>query len=422
MRNGLLGSIAVLVASAAMALAQPPGTLPPPTPVEPLPTPAADPSMVPLLPGMQQQAEDTVYLERVWFRPELLVWWVRGQPSRWPLIMTGNQINGPVPGAPGAVTIFGGQDIELSTIVGGKATVGSWLPGSVRVGVETSGFVLERKPVTRNVFTGPLGIPTIGTPFINDLTGALDFVGASSPGNPGAMSGLAHTQFWGTEANMLFNFYRGPRFRWNTIVGFRNFNLAETIAVNAFTNVNAGGPTFLGNAAPIGSTIRWEDRFETNNHYYAGQIGGDFEYRWRFLVFNLTSKTSVGDIHRVVETSSFTRLDGAGPPQVVPGGVLAALTNFGRRTDNTFSWSQEVSLRAAVHLTRGFMVYYGVDWIFLDNTVRPGDQIDPFVNPTIVPARPEHGALLGGNAVPNRIFNGSHFWAGGLKFGFNIQY
>lgn len=437
MRNGLLGSIAVLVASAGIALAQPPAPTPgssalvspvplktEPLPTLPPPTPVPDPSMAPLLPGMEAPpGDDTIYLERIWFRPELLIWWSRPGPSRWPLIMTGNQLEGPIPGAAGAVLIFGGREFDWHTFVGARATVGSWLPGSTRVGLEASGLVLERRPIVENVSTGPLGIPTIGTPFINDLTGALDFVGASSPGNPGAMSGLAHSQFWGTELNMLFNFYRGPRFRWNQILGFRNFNLAETIAVSAQTLVNTPGPTFLGAAAPVGSTLRWEDRFETNNHYYSGQIGSDFEVHWRYFVFNFTTKTAAGDIRRSVESSSFTQQSGGGAPtQTVPGGVLAALTNFGRRVDNEFSWSQELGVRLAVHLTRGFMFYYGADWIYWDGTVRPGDQIDPFVNPTIVPRRPEHGALLGGNAFPNRIFDGSHYWAGGIKFGFTVQY
>jgi hypothetical protein len=274
-----------------------------------------------------------------------------------------------------------------------------------------------------NSATGPLGIPIIGTPFINDLTGALDFVSASSPGNRGAMTGLAQSQFWGTDLNMLFNFYRGPRFRWNALLGFRHFNLAEAIAVTSRTQVAALGPTFLGAAAPVGSTLLWEDRFETTNRFYSGQFGSQFSYAWRYFVFGLNTKLAMGNNRASVESSSFTRLSGAGGPAVtVPGGVLAQLTNFGRRTNNQFSWGSENGIQLGVQLTRGFMVYYGADYIYWNNVVRPGDQIDPFVNPTIVPRRPEHGALLGGNAFPNRIFNNSHYWAGGIKFGMTVQY
>jgi hypothetical protein len=68
-------------------------------------------------------------------------------------------------------------------------------------------------------------------------------------------------------------------------------------------------------------------------------------------------------------------------------------------------------------LPNGMHAFVGYDVIYLDNVVRPGDQIDATLNLTGNPAISGTGAVLTGAARPQPQFNSSSFWAQGINFG-----
>jgi hypothetical protein len=86
---------------------------------------------------------------------------------------------------------------------------------------------------------------------------------------------------WTVELNMFANVLRTQYMTINLVGGFRHFSLAEGMYVQNNILVQTGGFTFLGNPIAAGTPIAMEDRFDTQNRFYGGQIGYQFQYRWR---------------------------------------------------------------------------------------------------------------------------------------------
>lgn len=447
MLKGLLGSVAALAAGAGLAYGQPralpPAVDPPPAAVAPNiglvppggvapnqrlplgelpPNLNADPgAVVPdgfSGPGLLQGGGPSAggyYLPRVWGRFEYLLWQPRQGPSNTPLVVQGTVPNGVNPFLPGAVVILGsGRDFDWDYANGARFTWGAWLPGSTKVGVEASLFLTEVKPITRAFDSGPLGIPVLGTPFINELTGAIDSLFASNLGTPGRIYGSAKTQTYGAEINMLGNVFRAMYFSTNVFAGFRHASLQEEITLQYNSPGNPNG-FFLG--VPNAGPIAMEDRFTTRNYFYGGQLGFQFEYRWRSLVFEYDTRIAMGVTRRILDVGGVSR---AGAVQV-PGGLFAATTNIGQRADNDFGVIPQIHGLVGWQAMQCLRLHVGFDFLYMTSVIRPGDQIDPVVNPTLVPFRPEFGAALG-TARPAQRFVTTDYWLQGWSFGATLRY
>src|SRR5262249_55239918 len=87
---------------------------------------------------------------RFWASSEYLLWWVKNGPLPVPLVTT----NGPgtigAVNEPGSQVLFGGgspNGLDYGTFSGIRATVGGWIGDQGVVGIEGSGFLLERRAV-----------------------------------------------------------------------------------------------------------------------------------------------------------------------------------------------------------------------------------------------------------------------------------
>jgi hypothetical protein len=459
MRHGLLGSIVALVASAGVTFAQKPTAVDPinaptaghatavsPLPIsqassiyEPLnvsspPAPAAAPADSPAWtafgPGSDAGYDGNSHgFRRYWVSGDYLLWSVKNGGERWPLIISGTIISGATPGAPGTEVLFAGSPFDFGGISGARASAGGYLPGSSRFGVEAMGLILPTRTISNSAATGPLGFPVLGTPFINDLTGGFDSVNAGSPGNPGSIFASASTMLWTAEIDLFANLVRTPYFSANVITGFRHFNLAEGFFLQQNRTIGSTGQTFQGVPLPLGSRTLVVDDFETTNRFYGWQFGFDFEYRFRCWSFDLGLHSAIGNMHEAVQVSGFSQ---ATIPVVVnnvpgtvtsraTGGVLAQTTNIGRRLDDEFAVVPEVTADVGYQITHAIRFQVGYSFLYASNVVRPGEQIDPRVNPTLVPTRPEFGLPLGSNR-PMQIFSKTDFWAVGVNFGVTIMY
>ncbi|MFL5340542.1 MAG: BBP7 family outer membrane beta-barrel protein [Gemmataceae bacterium] len=442
MRNGLLGSIAALAAGAGLAFAQSPRLTPagpvagPPAMVAPAanePVPSAaycppgemgSPAVDMVGPGAAQATGREHPC--VWIEGENLLWGVKNGPNHWPLIVSGNIPNGAVPGAPGALVIFGNGDYDYGLIDGARARAGMLFPGSSWFGLEAEGLILPRRTLTGAAASGPLGIPVIGEPFINTATGLVSSVNASSPANPGSMSAQASIELWTAEVNAYASLYRGDVLHVSVISGFKHFDLAELLVVDASRTIGSAGQTFLGRPLAIGSAVAWEDRFDTTNRFYGWELGVNYELVYGRWVANLDLHSAIGSMRESVDYGGFSQAT-TGPAaarvtQQVPGGVLAAISTLGRRTTDNFAWVPELRAELGYRLTRNIRVSMGYTFLYASNTVRPGNQIDTMVNPTIVPLRPEYGLAAPVPVRPLPQVHHSDFWAQGVNWSLNIAF
>jgi hypothetical protein len=353
-------------------------------------------------------------MERAWASFEYLLWKPRNGPNPWPLAVQGTLPNGENPFLPGAVTIFGGKEINWDFQNGARFTAGAWLPGSTVIGLEASLFLTELKTLTRAFQSGPDGIPLLGAPFINETTGTIDSLFASNVGAPGRIYASAKTQTWGAELNMLANIYRHMFFSSNILVGFRHAALEEetTLQFNS-----AGNPNGFFQGAPNGDPTALEDRFTTRNFFYGGQLGFEFEYRWRSLTLDFDTRIAMGVMHRILDVNGVSRAGAV----TVPGGLFASTTNIGETHDNDFGVIPQLHTALGWQLTQNLKFFIGFDFLYMTSVVRPGDQIDNVVNPALVPFRPEFGAAVG-TARPAPKFVTNDYWITGTSFGFTIRY
>jgi hypothetical protein len=95
--------------------------------------------------------------------------------------------------------------------------------------------------------------------------------------------------------------------------------------------------------------------------------------------------------------------------------------NQGRQTTNWFVVAPEVAVQIGYQITEHFRVQVGYEFLYVNDVVRPGDQIGLTVNPKLVPTSPAFGSNPGLNQ-PAPAFRQEEFWAHGLNVGIAFSY
>jgi hypothetical protein len=66
-------------------------------------------------------------------------------------------------------------------------------------------------------------------------------------------------------------------------------------------------------------------------------------------------------------------------------------------------------------------VYAGYNFLYWNNVIRPGDQIDRTVDVTFVP-NPPAGVPASGQNRPQPLFRQSDLWVNGIQFGAELRW
>ena len=102
----------------------------------------------------------------------------------------------------------------------------------------------------------------------------------------------------------------------------------------------------------------------------------------------------------------------------MPGGLLAQRTNIGDYSANNFSFVPEVGVRLGYLIAPRVALTAGYNFIYWTGVARPGEQIDPVVNPTQIPP-----GTLQGPARP--AFTGvstTDIWIQGVSTGLEFRF
>jgi len=353
-----------------------------------------------------------------------------------PFITTGPVTAGNIiPGSPGVITVFGGANIDYGAISGARFQVGGWFPGSDTVGIEGGGLVLNKQYFNAGVSSGTLGLPAIGRPFLNANTGAIGTFLVSAPnaaagtaGDVGSALGTSSSQLWTAEINLIGNLYRDTFWTWNAMVGFRHFDLAEVIQVaSTSTQGPAGSPvyTFQGTALTAGQHLSIIDRYETQNRFYGGNLGTEVEWRYHRITFDVRNDVAIGAMRSTVTNIGVTTATTAAGANLAGspanGGLLALPTNGGSRIQDNFSVVEQPGIQIGYQITRGIRISCGYDFIYAFNVARPGLQVDPGINPNLVPSSPTFGTP-GGTARPSPLFALTDYYAQGVSWALTLRY
>lgn len=350
----------------------------------------------------------------LWGGAEYLIWWLQNSPIPVPLA-TVNVAPPATIGQPGTTILWGagsGRDVGFGAFSGGRFTLGGWL-GDRDFGLEASGFVLESRSVIFNsdAFGGTnssLSVPFFAAqppPGVESAIVATPF--------PNNISSTVTAQLWGAEGNGVLNLYEDGTFRLAALVGFRYLDLRENLSLT-------DAIFFL----PTNGVLSITDVFNTQNQFYGGQLGlrgGAYYFDW---TFDACFKIALGGMQETLNVAGFTRVTNGAfglPNGTTPIGLFAEPSNIGTSTRSLFTVIPEFQCKVGYFVTPGIRPFVGYNVLFVNNVIRPGDQIDRNINTTQNPFIGGSGALVG-PAFPLPRFNNSSFLAQGINLGIEFRY
>jgi hypothetical protein len=310
--------------------------------------------------------------------------------------------------------LFGGPSLSYGTFSGLRGTLGFWLDEGRCIGLEGSGFLLERRSVGFSAGSDASGNPPLLVPFfdpsINMATGTI----VSSPipaAFTGAVTVSSHTRLWGYQANAVLALNPQGLMRLDLLAGYRSLSLDEDLAL-AVANQDL----------VLDIQNHYSDRFATSNRFDGGQLGARAGWQSGLLTVGVQGQVALGNTLQVVERTGSSVQTGsdAFAPGGHPGGILVQSTSIGRLTHNTFAVVPTAEARIGLQLFPGLLASVGYNFLYWSSVVRPGQQIDSLVNPT--QSAISGTGVLAGPARPAPLFQSSDFFAHGITFGLEFCY
>lgn len=355
-----------------------------------------------------------------WIDAEYLYWTIKDSPSTVPLVITGPDVDITLD-SPGTSVVLGRDKHKHKWRSGAKIGLGyafdqCW-------GIEGSYFILPDEKRHHSVSSSGLaGSDILAIPFIDATTGleATELLAL-----PGVFAGFASlkekNRLQGAELNGVYIFPSDccSDYKIGVLAGFRWWNFDERL-------------TFFGSSPfvpPVPETdiFEFEDKFETKNNFFGGQIGIGFEYNYCDFLFSAKAKVALGamheelDINGVFVTNDFVGFD-PNPPETFVGGFFAQPTNIGKHKHNKFAVIPEINLNLGYKITDCFAIKVGYTFLYVNRVLRAANQIDRVINPTQSVLINGEDAALVGVAAPLARHKSSTFWAQGLNVGFEFAF
>lgn len=351
--------------------------------------------------------------DRVWFRADLLVWWLRNEHSV-PLFATGPQTL-PVRDS----ERLGLGRVDHGAFPGLRIGIGGWLDDCETYGLEADYLTLARQSFGRLRTTA--SEPVLERPFINVNTNTLGLLVVGFPGiASGAVRITSPTYFDGFEANARYNVYRCWDNRVDAIAGFRYYNLNEELNVSTASVYNAS--TVLPPAVSGGGTLRTADGFHTRNQFYGGQIGAVATFQRDEWDLRVRGTVALGDTQQTVNiTGGSTFVSTGGTVTTAPGGVLAQPSNIGNFTRDRFSVLPEVGIELGYRVCDHVRLSLGYTFLYWNGVARAPSQPDLAVDVAQAPFLAAPTPPTGLNR-PTTAFRETDFWAQGIHFAAEIRY
>ncbi|OAI53443.1 hypothetical protein AYO44_15985 [Planctomycetaceae bacterium SCGC AG-212-F19] len=358
---------------------------------------------------------------RMWLSIEELLWWIKDGPNPVPEVTTSNTNDEGIIGRPTTQVLFGGSPLDYGAFNGMRLSGGGWLNSDATLGIQGSGFLLERRS-TGIILNSPgtPGSPLFAVPESVANTGqqtslVLTQPGVAFPGVtvsfPGGIAISSSTRLWGAEVNGVASLIRGPAFALRLLAGYRFLDLRESLDLTAENDTHvAVGPVL------VDVTNTSNDAFQTHNQFHGGQLGAELEYRRNRWALLFAAKVALGTTHEVLDvrgSSTATTFVGIGGQTFVntttttPGGIFTGNTNIGRTVHNEFGVVPEAQFDLSYDLRPNLRAWVGYTFLCWSSVIRPGNQLSqPVINPD----------------PPPPLFNRSVFWAQGISFGLGLRF
>ncbi len=353
---------------------------------------------------------------------QALIWWVKGATSPVLLQDTRPSING---FRPNGGNLIGMDDLDEQQRYGARIKYTHWLDNECLRGLELGAFVTG----DRHAFMGFSSneFPDLSRPFISNNPGFEGFLG-KPVFLAGEVTGLftaeLDSEFYGAQFNFRSRVAHTCNARIDGLAGFRYLNLNERLTLNEETFRFARNQDFPDEA--FGSRGQRFDRFATDNDFFGGQVGANYEWRnERGFSFELRAMFAAGTTQeRVsVEGQTVRRLTN-GQTLTLPGGFLALDgANIGVRTRNSFAFAPQLTAQLSYYIAPGVRIFGGYDFLYWSRVARVSEQIDITLDATRIPRFTQEGILPPAEQVrPAPLFQNNDFWAQGVNIGAELKW
>lgn len=302
---------------------------------------------------------------------------------------------------------------------GGNIASERWLNDAHTFGYGFSGTLLEQRGSFFTIASDGGGNPALTRPFVDALTNQVTDFFVSDPGRlSGTFAAASGARFTTGELYGLMNVKYCPTKCLNLLAGFRYMDLDEYLELYQQTS-GIGQQQFTVAGVPTAGPINIVDRFRTRNQFWGFEIGARGDVTMKCVTFGVTSKIAIGNVHQTLDIAGQTTAAGAPTTQ---GGLLALSSNIGNTPRiNRFGVLTDLSAEVGLQLTEGSRLFIAYDFIYLNDVIRPGSQIDSVINPRFVPASASFNTLSG-PASPLRTGRHDDFFVHGVRIGYQIQY
>ena len=346
-------------------------------------------------------------------RAEYVFWYLSG--GSLPVLATTGPATSPigVPGFPGETILFGGDKPLQDPRSGGRLTFGTWLDCTRIVGVEVNGFWLGQQSVS---FTdgSPDGSRVVASsPFIDANTGLPTSVLISFPGVVAGSTYISYTgqSIWGAQGLMRVLLTAGEHWRLDGLIGYQCLNYNEALTINRA--VTPLGPPFVP-----GTTIVSNDLIKTENEFNGGVIGIDCQKDYGCWTMNVRPSVAVGRMRNTVIRDGVTVISVPGAPDLMlPGGVYNLTSNLGEIDSQDWTVIPQLDFRVSKTIWECIRLSIGYSAMYIPLLARAGEQIDPFVNPNLIPP-----IFPGGPQSPSPILERSPAWLHGFTLGVEVRF
>ena len=341
-----------------------------------------------------------------WAGAEALFWRAKG--GLVPPLVVGvyTSANPPLPADPRLAFPVSDNRINGDLKSGYRLYGGIWLDKPHGTGIEAV-YTAFLSSDNTNGFVGGSNV-VLARPFVDVVRRDPALMRLS---DPAGLQGLAlvHSTFdsHSLELNML---RRGPAMigeEFHFILGARYWSLEESLVIGSGSR--AGGLTVTG-----------FDAFATRNRFLGPQVGGNWRWDRGRLGIDLTFKWSIGGMQQetaIAGASSAVLASGARIDR--SGNLLALASNIGDHERTKLVWLRDTALNVSYRVSDHVQLRLGYQLLWVSSVLRPGQQIDLGVNPTLLPFNP---GPVSGVIRPWYQPDGEMFWMHGFNLGVAVQF
>lgn len=348
-------------------------------------------------------------------RVEYLMWWSHGRNTP-PLATTSPngtpQAAAGVLGEPDTTVLFGG-DYGEELRNGLRVTVGRTLGTTGEFSLNGRFYGIQDS--TENYSISSTGSdPILVRPFYNVVLAQQDALLVSFPGitSDGTINVQAHNDVLGADVYIRNIFWWDESKRIDFLAGYQFTRIDDSLYIDSdFTSIDPLSPN------PVGTTLSVSDSFRMQNEFHGGQVGVITEWQRGRAWFELLTKISLGNMRQRARLAGETVTTvPMGVPTVADNGLLVQGTNSGDYVRDQLSFIPEIAFTVGYQVTPRLSLNMGYTFIYWNDVLLAGNQIDSQVNLSQNP-----GPIVG-PARPQFVFNDNDFWVQGLSFGGEFRF